>query len=240
MRPLRLSAFGGSDIGRRSLNEDRFLVDHFASIYAVADGMGSCEGGEVASGIAVQTLNRFFTQVGTAADGNSEIREARMDMAFRMAHHEVKKRRIGHLKEMGTTLVALRVDSDRRAVISHVGDSRIYRLRGGRLVSLTRDHSLVADMEAAGIPRAQRVMHRHVLTRALGVTEPRQDTQTLSLEPGDRFLLCSDGLTSQVSDRRIASIMSAAPDQMIVPALISEAWRNDACDNTTAVVVLVD
>lgn len=240
MRPLQLSAFGGTDIGRRSLNEDRFLVDHFAGIYAVADGMGGYEGGEVASGIAVQTLNRFFTQVGTTTDGDSEIREARMDMAFRMAHHEVKKRRIGHLKEMGTTLVALRVDSDRRAVISHVGDSRIYRLRAGKLTGLTRDHSLVAEMEAAGIPRAQRAMHRHVLTRALGVTDPCQDTQTLYLEPGDRFLLCSDGLTGRVTDRRIASIMSAAPDEMIVPALISEAWRNDARDNITAVVVLVD
>lgn len=240
MRPLQISAYGGTDIGRRSLNEDRFLVDHFAGVYAVADGMGGYEGGEVASGLAVKTLNRFFTQVGTTTDGDSEIREARMDMAFRMAHHEVKKARVGALSEMGTTLVALRLETDRRAVISHVGDSRIYRHRAGRLTALTRDHSLGAEMEAAGIPRAQRAMHRHVLTRAVGVTDPCHDTRTLFLEPGDRFLLCSDGLTGRVSERRMASIMTAAPDEMLVPALISEAWRNNARDNITAVVVLVD
>jgi len=239
MPPLRLAAFGGTDIGRRSQNEDRFTIDHFAGLYAVADGMGGYQGGALASRVAVQTLSRFFSHVGDASHADTAIREARMDMAFRMAHHEVEKRRIGVLRQMGTTLVALRVESDRRAAIAHVGDSRIYRLRGGRLEALTRDHSLLEELSAAGVESTRAGVHSHVLTKALGVGDPGHETQTVSLEPGDRFLLCSDGLTGVVSERRLSSILSSAPEELVVPALISEAWSNNARDNITAVVVTV-
>jgi serine/threonine protein phosphatase PrpC len=240
MPPLRLSAFGGTDVGRRSQNEDEFLLDHRAGLYCVADGMGGYEGGEIASSVAVTTLYRFFSKVGDASWEDPAVREARMDMAFRLAHHEVTKRRLGEFAEMGTTLAALRVESDKRAVIAHVGDSRIYRLRDNRLSALTRDHTLVEELKAAGISPGKGRVSRHVLTRALGVGDPGHETRTVSLEPGDRYLLCSDGLSNVVSERRMASILSSAPGEMLVPALISEAWRNDARDNITAVIVAID
>jgi serine/threonine protein phosphatase PrpC len=240
MTALRLTAFGGTDIGRRSQNQDLFTVDHFAGVYAVADGVGGHDGGEVASRLAVQTLTRFFGRAGDASQDDGSIREARMDLAFRMAHKAVARARRGDLAEMGTTLAALRVESDRLAVIAHVGDSRIYRLRGGRLEMLTRDHSLREELRAAGVPEAHWAPSAHVLTRALGVGDPGHEVQSVTLEPGDRYLICSDGLTGSVSHRRLWSILSSAPDELVVPALISEAWSNDARDNITAVVVAID
>ncbi len=240
MTPIRLSAFGGTDIGRRSQNQDLFTVDHFAGVYAVADGVGGYDGGEIASRLAIQTLTRFFERAGDASNDDASIREARMDLAFRMAHQEVARARTGALAQMGTTLAALRVESDGAAVIAHVGDSRIYRYRSSRLEALTRDHSLLEELRAAGVPEAYRAANGHILTRALGVGEPGHEVVSVTLEPSDRYLICSDGLSGSVSHRRLWSILSSAPNELVIPALISEAWRNDARDNITAVVVSVD
>ncbi len=209
-------------------------------MYGVADGVGGYAGGEVASRLAIQTLVRFFARAGDASQDDVSVREARMDLAFRMAHKEVARARRGRLAHMGTTLAALRVEADRKAVIAHVGDSRIYRLRNKRLAMLTRDHSLMEELRAAGLPDAHRAFNGHMLTRALGVGEPGHEVQSVSLDPGDRYLICSDGLSGSVSHRRLSSILSSAPDELVVPALISEAWSNDAHDNITAVVVAVD
>ena len=141
---------------------------------------------------------------------------------------------------MGTTITAAIVDSDGEEVaIGHVGDSRAYRLRGGRLERLTRDHSLVEEMRRKGqLTDAQAEDHpqRSIITRALG-PEPdvKVDVQTVPAQPGDVFLLCSDGLTTMLDDERIARILAAATSlDAAVRALIDEANRAGGRDNITA------
>lgn len=237
-----LHAQGASHIGRRHENQDRYVVDLDARVFAVADGMGGHEGGAIASTVAIDTLHRFFER--SDADSATEsaiVREARMDMAFRMAHREVVRRRVGALAEMGTTLVAARIEPNDTATIAHVGDSRAYLLRRGRTTQLTRDHSLVADLELelggslAGYPEA--VRFSHVLTRAVGIGNAGHEVTTVQLEHGDVLVLASDGLHGSVTAERLCAIVSDAPYELAAAALVSEAWTHEAMDNITVVVV---
>jgi len=221
-----------TDTGRqRNANEDSFFVR--APIFVVADGMGGAQAGEVASKTAADAFDvdlpegppeRVLRE--TILTANRQIHElARTDPS-----------RAG----MGTTLTAAIVDAGAEEVaIGHVGDSRAYRLRGGKLEQLTRDHSLVEEMRRKGqITDAQAEDHpqRSIITRALGPEpEVEPDVQTVSAAPGDVFLICSDGLTTMLNEAQIGKLLSGATSMSAaVRALVDEANRAGGRDNITA------
>ena len=191
-----------TDTGRqRNANEDSFFVR--APIFVVADGMGGAQAGEVASKAAAEAFDRDLPD----APPERVLRET-IEAANREIHEHA--RADPSLAGMGTTLTAAIVDAQKEEVgIGHVGDSRAYRLRDGKLERLTRDHSLVEEMRRKGqLTDAQAEDHpqRSIITRALG-PEPDVDVDvhTVPAQPGDVFLLCSDGLTTMVDDERIAA-----------------------------------
>lgn len=221
--------------GRRSNNEDAYLVAPKLGLYAVADGMGGYEGGEVASRAALESLRAYFVRLGeTNLDLERDADGARhqLRMAIRIADRDVSRRAVGELCEMGTTLVCM-VVRGARALIAHVGDSRIYLLRDGELEQLTRDHSLVAEMEAAGLNAAPNL--QHVITQAIGQgPAARPDLRAIDVMPGDRFLLCSDGLTDVLGPDEIAGTMGRRSPAR---ALVELAYERGSMDNITALVV---
>ncbi len=230
---LRVSeqAFG-SDTGRqRNANEDSFFVR--APVFVVADGMGGAQAGEVASKAAADAFERDLLDAPPERALKETIEAANLEI------HE-HARADPSLAGMGTTITAAIVDPASEEVgIGHVGDSRAYRLRGGKLERLTRDHSLVEEMRRKGqLTDAQAEDHpqRSIITRALGPEpEVEVDVQTVPAQPGDVFLLCSDGLTTMLDDERIAGILGSASSlDSAVRALIDEANRAGGRDNITA------
>jgi PPM family protein phosphatase len=221
-----------TDTGRqRSENEDSFFVR--APIFVVADGMGGAQAGEVASKTATDAFDRDLPDV----PPERFLRET-IEVANRRIHAiaGADPSKAG----MGTTITAAIVDSRGEEVgIGHVGDSRAYRLRRGKLERLTRDHSLVEEMRRKGqITDAQAEDHpqRSIITRALGPEpEVEVDVQTVPAAPGDVFLLCSDGLTTMVDEARIAAVL-ADSDSMkeAVRTLVDEANGAGGRDNITA------
>ncbi len=221
-----------SDTGRqRSANEDSFFVR--PPIFVVADGMGGAQAGEVASKAAADAFDVDLP------DGPPErvLRETILTANRRI--HELARAdpsRAG----MGTTLTAAIVDAGAEEVaIGHVGDSRAYRLRAGKLEQLTRDHSLVEEMRRKGqLTDAQAQDHpqRSIITRALGPEpEVEPDLQTVPAAPGDVFLICSDGLTTMLGEEQIGELLSGATSlDAAVRALVDEANRAGGRDNITA------
>jgi serine/threonine protein phosphatase PrpC len=246
---MRVVSHASTHVGRRSNNEDAWCaVDRFG-LYLVADGMGGYEGGEVASRTVVDTVSKFFARMTPSGEiglGDSEdgfaLARSRMDLALRIAHREICRKKVGELSRMGSTVAAVVLQRG-RALIAHVGDSRVYRLRGGRLEHMTRDHSLYAEMEAAGrvsLPPRQQCSFQHVITRALGAPgDSRPDIRVESALPGDLFVLASDGLTDVVSDEAIASWARKEDDSVLAARLVDAAWQNGAQDNITVVVAKV-
>ena len=223
-----------TDTGRqRSANEDSVFVR--LPIFVVADGMGGAQAGEVASKAAAEAFDRDLPD----APPEQVLRET-IEAANREIHElaHADSSRAG----MGTTITAAIVDAANEEVcIGHVGDSRAYRLRGGKLEQLTRDHSLVEEMRRKGqITDAQAEDHpqRSIITRALGPEpEVEVDVQTVSAAPGDVFLICSDGLTTMVDEKRIAAVLSGAESMAsAVRSLIDEANRAGGRDNVTALL----
>lgn len=227
---LRVQVGASTDVGRvREGNEDAYMVRD--PLFAVADGMGGHQGGEVASNLALERLER-------ATDGGSDladvVREANRAV-FEQAAQDPG------LAGMGTTLTAVRVQ-DERLHLAHVGDSRMYLLRDGRLERITRDHTVVEQLVDQGRMSAEDAKihpQRSILTRALGVDEDIQvDESDVDVRPGDRVLLCSDGLTGMVDEDRILSILTDTPDpQAACGALIEAANQAGGQDNITAVVL---
>jgi PPM family protein phosphatase len=223
-----------TDTGRqRSANEDSLFVD--APLFVVADGMGGAQAGEVASRAAAES----FAQNLPPAPPERLLEET-IEGANRTIHELARKD--PSLTGMGTTTTAALVDLDSEEVaIGHVGDSRAYRLRGGRFEQLTRDHSLVEEMRRKGqLTDAQAEDHpqRSIITRALGPEpEVEVDLQTVPAQAGDVFLICSDGLTTMLDDEKIAHILSRATSlQSAVRALVDEANRAGGRDNITVVL----
>jgi len=226
-----------SDVGRvRSLNEDRFLES--VALFAVADGMGGHAGGEVASDLAIAALQRAFA-VEPSRRGLVE--------AVRQANKVVWERslRDPDVRGMGTTLTAAALvptQAGDRLVVVNVGDSRAYRFFGGALSQMTTDHSVAEELVARGeLSEAEAAVHpqRHILTRALGIG-PEVDVDAWELLPslGERFLLCSDGLTNEVSDVRIAEVLrTVAEPRQVADTLVRLANEHGGNDNVTVVVV---
>ncbi|HEX6207682.1 MAG TPA: Stp1/IreP family PP2C-type Ser/Thr phosphatase [Actinomycetota bacterium] len=221
-----------TDVGVvREQNEDAYLVR--APIYAVADGMGGHQGGEVASRLALETLDRR----------SREDHEVDLRAAVKDANRVVLDRASGdtELAGMGTTLTLLRIEGP-RVRLAHVGDSRAYLLRDGDLRQLTDDHTLVNKMVKEGkltTSEARIHPHRSILTRALGVDgDVEVDVFTVDVDLGDRILLCSDGLTAIVSDEVIRGVLTSQGDpQAACDELVAMANRGGGPDNITVVVL---
>ncbi len=236
---LYLEHFGITDPGKvRQNNEDSLLVGEGTdpSLFAVADGVGGSEAGEVASGITVEALKELDPE----ASFDTAVQEANQRILTAVQRDE-------KLSGMGTTVVAVRFTGSQEeptAEVAHGGDSRAYLLRGGELKPLTEDHSLVAELVRSGdLTRAQAAEHpqKNLITRALGADEDIEvDTMVLPIQAGDRFLLCSDGLSDMLPEDRISEILSEPSQDPEGPArqLLSEALEAGGSDNVT--IVLVD
>jgi len=236
--PLRITDQAyATDTGRqRSANEDSVFVR--APLFVIADGMGGARAGEVASKTVVDAFDRPLPE----APPERLLRET-IEGANRTVYSLARKD--PNLSGMGTTTTAAILDEDADEVaIGHVGDSRAYRLRGGRFEQLTRDHSLVEEMRRKGqITDAQAEDHpqRSIITRALGPEpEVQVDVQTVPAQDGDVFLICSDGLTTMLDDEAIGRILARATSlDAAVRALVDEANRAGGRDNITVVAFRV-
>lgn len=224
-----------SDVGRvRENNEDSWHAD--GRVFIVADGMGGHQAGEVASAAAVERFLRYDREnrhLPTLRRLNEGILAAN-DFLGRMAAENPG------LEGMGTTFTVLVLEGG--AFLGHVGDSRAYLLREGRMISLTRDHSLVAKMVREGLltPRQARVHpRRNVILRALGMkSRLTVDLATPDLRAGDRVLLCTDGLTSGLEDEELKNILASVDDPAeCCRRLVMEANARGGEDNVTVVVV---
>jgi protein phosphatase len=227
-----------TDVGRvRQINEDRYLVSDDLGLYAVADGVGGHQAGEVASQTSVETLEASFVEPTT--EGLVAAIRAANEAVWHLAQSAAEKR------GMGTTLTAVALvqeDGEEHLAVANVGDSRVYLFQRGELSQLTEDHSLVEELVREGqITRAEAHVHpqRSIITRALGM-EPEIEVDHLQLLPyqGDRLLLCSDGLTNEVPDDRIESILRrfSDPDD-VAQELVRQARDHGGNDNITVVVV---
>jgi protein phosphatase len=240
-----------TDVGmRRNHNEDCFSIFEEDRLVLVADGMGGHAAGEVASGIATVEVGRFFhfgkepwpfepqpalTQL-----------ENRLACSFKVANRKIfeTSRTEGGRRGMGTTLVALAFEGDQLCV-AHVGDSRAYRIHGDAITRLTRDHSFLEQFKEInpGMTREeeQNFPHKNVITRALGLADDVDvDVKQLAVEPGDMFLLCSDGLSGHVEDEEILEVVRDVTDGDLVDAvakLVERANEEGGNDNITAVLV---
>jgi serine/threonine protein phosphatase PrpC len=253
---MRAHAAGLTDVGlQRDHNEDSFAIASEFNLYIVADGMGGHRAGDVASKMATDSITEFFRSTSREDatwpfhfDTNLSEEENRLVAGIRLANRQIfdKGIRSRDHSGMGTTVVgALFSKRKAKLYVGHVGDSRAYRVRGESIVQLTRDHSLLNDYLAA-MPdlseEQQAEVPRNVITRALGM----QDTVSVDLvadepQPGDAYLLCSDGLSGMLADQDILDIMSSTRDpREICRKLVEEANDQGGEDNITALVVLFD
>jgi len=240
---MRIETAAASDVGQqRRANEDAYVQAPAHGFFAVADGMGGHAAGQLASRIACEALTKA---VEVSASAGASLTE-RLRTAVLHANHEVFSTAAERpeLTGMGTTVVGVLV-ADERAAVAHVGDSRAYRLRGGRLRQLTDDHSLVGELvrrREISPDAAREHPHRHVLTRALGV-RPRvePDLAEVELHPDDVFVLCSDGLTAHVHDDEIEKLVAGAvPLEETCQRLIELANGRGGEDNITVLLLRVD
>ena len=233
---IQLRAGSATDVGLvRTNNQDRLLVAD--PLFAVADGMGGAAAGEVASSVAIEGLLEAFKESGEATP-ESLISAALAANRAVWDQAEANPEMHG----MGTTLVAIALVNERQLAVVNIGDSRLYMLRGDELRQVTSDHNLVAELVAEGrISKEEAEVHprRNIMTRALGV-DPEVDVDLFveDPEPGDRYLLCSDGLPRELRDDHIVSIMRRYADpKEAAEELVDEAKRRGGNDNITAVVV---
>jgi protein phosphatase len=231
---LRIDAGASSDVGRlRTGNEDGFLVDDRLELYAVADGMGGHNAGEVASATALEALRA------AVASGKA------LDAAIVLANSAIfdKAATDRALAGMGTTLTAVRILGESTMLIGHVGDSRAYRIRDGVLEQLTEDHSLVEELVREGrLSPAEAEVHprRSVITRALGIDPNVEvDLYTVDARTGDRVLLCSDGLTTMLRDEEVLRIGELDADPRVAADRLVDA-ANEAGGEDNITVLIID
>ncbi|MEV0677856.1 protein phosphatase 2C domain-containing protein [Actinosynnema sp. NPDC050436] len=231
-------AGAASDVGRvRSSNEDAALVG--SSVFAVADGMGGHAAGEVASALAVEHLR--------ALDGRPDLRPDDVLEALAEANRAIRAAGLAHPEQAGmgataTGLALVRFAGSPHWVVFNIGDSRVYRYAGGVLTQLTADHSEAAEMVAAGALTEEEARYsrfRNVITRALGVhATTRPDQWVFPPVAGERFLLCSDGLTGELADDEVAAVLRDVADpEHAARELVRRAVDAGGRDNVTVVVV---
>ena len=234
---MRFECVSRTHVGlKRKINEDSILVETGRGLWAVADGMGGHEAGEVASAAAVDALRRL------PAIGDLDELVAEATEALRGANAQLIALAQSNRSErtIGTTVVGIAI-ADGHFRCFWAGDSRAYRLRGGAIVRLSRDHSLVQDLVDAGMIKpeeAERHENSNVITRAVGVREVLEvDSVGGDAEPGDIFLLASDGLTMLVDDRELAEELSNGSLDEVAHRLLETVLARGAPDNVSLIIV---
>lgn len=229
---------GLTDTGKvRPHNEDFIAFDRELGVALVADGMGAHAAGEVASRLAVETMQGILRQ--TMAQAGRE----QLESAVRAANIAIQQKADTSIRfhGMGTTIVAASIKHD-RLYYAHVGDSRLYRLRQQSLEALTRDHSLLQEFIDQGLytpEEARQKVARNILTRALGLeADVKVDLGDSDIQAGDRYLLCSDGLYEMLSDEDIAAMLIQEPDPVVaVRNLVELANIRGGRDNLSVIVI---
>lgn len=250
---MRVYSWGMSDVGmKRDHNEDSYLLAPDLNLFVVADGMGGHAGGEMASGIAVRTIERIVRESrdtiapDVVHDGPIERSPVALLLsdAVRAACRGVyqKSQEIRELKGMGTTTIALLFHQN-YAFVGHVGDSRAYLIRDGRILQLSEDHSLVNEQLRAGLiteAQARQSRFKNIITRSVGFeADVEVDMIAVETRPGDAIVLCSDGLTGFVSDPEINDIVNENFLRRAPEMLIDLANSRGGDDNITVVAAYV-
>jgi protein phosphatase len=250
---MELEAYARTDVGPvREHNEDAWMIDLESGVFVVADGMGGHAAGEVASALATETVHEVLVGAPDpeetrlvrdhGLEDSADVLRERLRYAMNQASIRIRRESEARpeTRGMGTTLVVLVVDGD-HAHLAHVGDSRAYLWRAGRLVRLTRDHTVVQQEIDNGnlSPELARLLpNKHILTQSVGFHGPVEpDTTTRMVEPGDVFVLCSDGLTDPLDDDALAKIIASTPIDMLAHVLVEEALKAGTEDNVTVVAV---
>jgi len=249
-----ISARGQTDVGRkRDHNEDSFLVDDELGLFIVADGMGGHAGGGTASRLAVETIQQ---RLRAARDGDpapfgrddpleeSPLRETLREAVEGACRSIWQAAQVDpSLAGMGTTVTAV-LASGRNTFVAHVGDSRCYLVRRGRIYQVSEDHSLVNEQLKAGAITADEARHsrfRNIITRSVGFeADVTVDMMGFEVESGDRLVVCCDGLSNQVEDQEILEVVADVPLDEAAGRLIDLANERGGEDNITVVVIHVD
>jgi protein phosphatase len=250
---MRLQYAGMTHVGmKRDHNEDNFLIFPEQNLFVVADGMGGHSSGEVASKIAVDTLKTFFEDTSKDDDVTWPFKldkslgydENRLAAGVKLANRNIYEAAQAdpRYKGMGTTLVGMAWVDD-KVVVGHAGDSRCYRIRSGQITPITEDHSLLNDyrkIQALTPEEEAAFQYKNIIVRALGMKEALVvDINHVSPEPGDILLLCSDGLSGEITDPQILALVEKHKDNLEegVNTLIKVACDNGGRDNVTAILV---
>ncbi|MEM9766680.1 MAG: protein phosphatase 2C domain-containing protein [Cyanobacteria bacterium P01_D01_bin.71] len=240
---LKLLFSGMTDPGLiRASNQDAYHVDSQGRFFIVADGMGGHAGGQEASNIATKTIRHYLEEYWESELKTGDI----LTQSLTRANQAILLDQKQHPErgDMGTTIVVLvfRTDRDEQPWCAHVGDSRLYRMRGSKITALTEDHTWIARAVREGeltIDQSRNHPWRHVLSQCLGREDMhRIDVQPIEAQPGDRFLLCSDGLTEELPDPVIAAhLKSIRAVESAAQALVNSAKKHGGRDNITVVII---
>jgi len=240
-----------TDVGmKRDHNEDSFLVNEDLGLYVVCDGMGGHAGGETASRLAVQTVEKELISAKLRADDPFSVRAPLPESPLAGALREAVEgacaavfrtsRANPELAGMGTTCISLLLQAD-QAIVGHVGDSRAYLVRDGQVWQLSEDHSLVNEQVRAGLLTEDEAKHsrlKNIITRSVGFEEDvLVDVMGVETQPGDKFLLCSDGLSNLVANEEIRDAVIRTDLDKVPESLIQLANSRGGDDNITVVVV---
>lgn len=251
--PLKIYSWGCSDVGmKRDHNEDSYLIAPDLNLFVVADGMGGHAGGEMASGISVRTVERHVRDNGEIVDPvkdhegpveRSPVAKLLSD-SVRAACNAVysKSQEVRELQGMGTTTTGM-VFHQNFGFVAHVGDSRAYLVRDGRILQLSEDHSLVNEQLKAGLiteAQARQSRFKNIITRSVGFDyDVEVDMVAVETKPGDAFMMCSDGLTGLVTDPEINDVMNENFLHRAPEILIDLANSRGGDDNITVVVAYI-
>ncbi|MFM6928041.1 MAG: Stp1/IreP family PP2C-type Ser/Thr phosphatase [Bdellovibrio sp.] len=224
---------------RRDSNQDSCLVNKELGLFIVADGMGGHSGGEVASSMAVETVEEIMLQPQAATKSPREMIQLSYEEASRRIFDKAAKER-PELAGMGTTMV-LAYLRGKYLYVGNVGDSRCYMFKRPHLWQITEDHSLINEQLRAGVMSEEQVLQfvgRNVITRSVGYErETYPDIIEREVSPGEMFLICSDGLSSLVEDKKISEILNQNTPDKIVKACVEQALANGGDDNVTVMLI---
>ena len=254
---MTIKSFSVSDVGlKRSTNEDSYCSDDTTGLYVVADGMGGHAYGEVASKMAVETIESFVKRTASATDDSQitwpydfdqgvTLNVNRLVISIRYANQKLVEHaeNVTDCEGMGTTVVGVLVENN-IATVAHVGDSRLYLIRNSEITCVTKDHSWVNEQVMLGLIDSEAARNhplRNVVTKALGGNKDVEvDFQELQLIEGDRLLLCSDGLTTMLNDSEILNIvLGNGGSVQQAHELVDAANQNGGEDNCTTILIHV-
>jgi PPM family protein phosphatase len=236
MAGIQITVAGRSDVGRkRSNNQDSFLILDSERLYAVADGMGGHSGGEVASALAVKSLEKVFSEAKDLPVPR------RLEQAVHFANRVIydQSQQTPALQGMGTTLTSAAIDGS-WLYIAQVGDSRLYLYREGELYQITEDHSQVYELIKAGIitDANNSMFQKNVITRSVGYERNvNVDVFARAMQTGDQYVICSDGLSGMVSNEEIAQVLQNFPPEESAHNLVDLANHHGGEDNVSVIVI---